>query len=200
MSNQPWEEPEEQEEPEETDYPIVLMRSKPIRIRFAHQTCKDDASWVRLTSFFGDRHLATTMATRDELRAIRDSNAWSSPVPILGIARYASDSDTLLLMVKAEACERIGPFDAEEVELRLGLRFRAAHRQRFPGDLEREARDFFWAVLQGRPQAAITRLFDEARREANRRHEARLRSGGHPPARDIAEGFRRSRIQRGDER
>ena len=78
----------------------------------------------------------------------------------------------------------------------LGNRYRPPRRQKYAGDLDRETRDLFGALLQGSPRVAIARLLQEARHEANWMHEARQRSGGLPLGRDIAEGAQRSRIQR----
>ena len=114
----------------------------------------------------------------------------------MGLARYAEGSDTLLLSLRAEAASRFGPFDSDEAYIWLGYRYRLRGRQEFPGDLDRETRDLFGSLLQGRPDAAIGRLFEESRREADWRHEARVRSGGHPPGRDVAAGLRKNRIRK----
>ena len=190
MSDQPW------EEHEETDYPIAIMRSPPIWIRFQMRGPADDAGARQLVTYFRDRRLAQRRVTPEEFKEIRDSTAWSEPVPLVGLARYAEGGDTLLLSLRAEAASRFGPFDSDEAYIWLGYRYRARERQGFPGDLDRETRDLFGSLLQGRPDAAIGRLFEESRREANWRHEARLRSGGHPPGRDIAEGVWSNRIRK----
>ena len=101
----------------------------------------------------------------------------------------------LLLDLRAEATEQIGWIDSDEAQVWLGNRYRPPRRQKFAGDLDRETRDLFGSLLQGSPRVAVARLFEEARREADWMHEARKRSGGHPPGRDIAEGLQRSRIQ-----
>ena len=189
MSDQPW------EEHEETDYPIAIMRSPPIWIRFQLRGPADDAGARQLVTYFRDRRLAQRRVTPEEFKEIRDSTAWSEPVPLVGLARYAEGGDTLLLSLRAETATRVGPFDSDEAYVWLGYRYRARERQGFPGDLDRETRDLFGSLLQGRPDAAIGRLFEESRREATWRYEARVRSGGHPPGRDISEGLGSNRIR-----
>ena len=52
MSDQPWKE----NDAEET--PIAVVRSAPIRIRFAVRDCAEEKGLLVLRSFFGDRQLA----------------------------------------------------------------------------------------------------------------------------------------------
>lgn len=195
MSNQPWEEPDEQEEPEEQDYPIAIVRSRPIRIRFEVRGPEDDADRKRLVTFYRDRRLAQRPVTQEELQEISGSTAWSEPVPLVGLARYAEGSDTLLLSLRAEAASRFGPFDSDEAYIWLGYRYRPRGRQVFPGDLDRETRDLFGSLLQGRPDAAIAKLFEDARRDASWRDAYRREHDGHEPGRDIAEGVWSNRIR-----
>ena len=190
MSDQPW------EEHEETDYPIAIMRSPPIWIRFQMRGPAGDAGTRKLVTYFRDRRLAQRPVTPEELKEIRYLTAWSEPVPLVGLARYAEGGDTLLLSLRAETASRWGPFDSDEAYVWLGYRYRPVEDQEFPGDLDRETRDLFGSLLQGRPDAAIGRLFEESRREADWRNEARLKSGGHPPGQDIAEGLRKNRIRK----
>ena len=197
MDKQPWEDPDEAED---TDYPIAIVRSPPIWIRFQMRGPADDAGTRKLVTYFRDRRLAQRRVTPEELQEISGSTAWSEPVPLVGLARYAEGGDTLLLSLRAEAASRFGPFDSDEAYIWLGYRYRPRGRQVFPGDLDRETRDLFGSLLQGRPDAAIGRLFEESRREANRRYEARVRSGGHPPGQDIAEGLRKNRIRKENDR
>ena len=189
MDEQPW------EEHEETDYPIAIMRSPPIWLRFQMRGPAGDTGTRKLVTYFRDRRLAQRPVTPEQLKDIRDSTAWSEPVPLVGLARYAEGGDTLLLSLRAETASRWGPFDSDEAYVWLGYRYRPVEDQEFPGDLDRETRDLFGSLLQGRPDAAIGRLFEESRREANWRHEARLRTG-HPPGRDIAEGVWSNRIRK----
>jgi hypothetical protein len=114
----------------------------------------------------------------------------------VGLARYANGNDTLLMSLSAETAMRYGPFDSEEGDIWLGYRFRPMDRQAFPGDLDREARDLFGSLLQGHPDAAIGKLFDGARREANWLHEYRLKHDGHEPGKDITEGLWNNRIRK----
>ena len=194
MSNMPWLDPDE---PEDADVPIAIVRSRPIRLRFVTRGPVDtEGSTSQLMTFFGDRRLARRRVTREEWTEIRSSIAWSEPVPIVGLARYADGDDTLLMSLSAETAVRFGPFDSDEGDIWLGYRFRPSERHAFPGDLDREARDLFGSLLQGHPDAAIGELFDGARREADWRHEFRRRNGGHEPGRDIAEGFWSNRIRK----
>ena len=194
MSKQPWEESEELEE-EEAGFPIAIVRSPPIWIRFQVRGQADDAGTRKLVTYFRDRRLAQRPVTPDELKEIHDSTARSEPVPVVGLARYSPGGDTLLLSLRAETAARMGPFDSDEAYVWLGYRYRARERQAFPGDLDREARDLFGSLLQGRPDAAIAKLFDDARKDATWRHEYRREHDGHEPGRDIAEGLWRNRIR-----
>ena len=200
MSDQPWEESEELEE-EEAGFPIAIVRSPPIWIRFQVRGPADDAGTRKLVTYFRDRRLAQRPVTPDELKEIHDSTARSEPVPIVGLARYSPGGDTLLLSLRAETAARMGPFDSDEAYVWLGYRYRARERQVFPGDLDRETRDLFGSLLQGRPDAAIGRLFDDARRDASWRDAYRREHDGHEPGRDIAEGVWRNRVrQQGGDR
>ena len=200
MSDQPWNQSDEWEESDDMAVPIALVRSRRIRLRFDVRQLQNADGASKLVTYFRDRRLAQRRVTPEELQEIRGSTAWSEPVPLVGLARYAEGGDTLLLSLRAEAASRFGPFDSDEAYIWLGYRYRPRGRQVFPGDLDRETRDLFGSLLQGRPDAAIGRLFEESRREADWRYEARMRSGGHPPGRDIAEGLQRSRIRKGGNR
>jgi hypothetical protein len=131
----------------------------------------------------------------EQYRDLLRTNAAKEPVRITGLARHAAPGGALLLMIMLAAREDLGLFESEPLEFNLGVRHRREDQLQFPGKLEREARDFFGSILQGHPNSAINRLFEAARREANHRHEARLRSGGHAPGRDIADGLQRNRIR-----
>ena len=192
MDKQPWEEPDQAEE---TDYPIAIVRSPPIWTRFQMRGPADDAGTRKLVTYFRDRRLAQRRVTPEELKEIRDSTAWSEPVPLVGLARYAEGGDTLLLSLRAEAASRFGPFDSDEAYIWLGYRYRPRGRQVFPGDLDRETRDLFGSLLQGRPDAAIAKLFEDARRDASWRDAYRREHDGHEPGRDIAEGVWSNRIR-----
>ena len=192
MDSMPWEEPEE----EETDYPIARVRSRPIRLRFAVRRIPDTGDTSRFVTFFQDRRLAQRRVEPEELKEIRDSTAWTEPVPIVGLARYSPGGDTLLLSLRAESATRLGPFDSDEAYVWLGYRYRRREHQAFPGDLDREARDLLGSLLQGRPDAAIAKLFEEARRDASWRDAYRRDNDGHEPGRDIAEGFWSNRIRK----
>jgi len=189
MSDQPWTE----NDAEET--PIAVVRSAPVRIRFEVRNPADEPDTSRLESFYGARRLARRRVTPENLKEIRECSAWSERVPIVGFGWYVKPGGALLLDLRAEATEQIGWIDSDEGQVWLGNRYRRPRRQKFAGDLDRETRDLFGALLQGSPRVAVARLFEEARREADWMHEARKRSGGHPPGRDIAEGLQRSRIQ-----
>ena len=191
MTDQPWKE----NDAEET--PIAVVRSAPIPIRFEVRNPSDEPDTLRLVSFYGDRRLARRRVTPESLSEIRECSAWSERVRIVGIGWYVAPGGALLLDLRAEATERIGWIDSDEAQVWLGNRYRPPRRQKYAGDLDRETRDLFGALLQGSPRVAIARLFQEARQEADWMHEARLRSGGHPPGRDIAEGVWKSRIRRG---
>ena len=189
MSDQPWKE----NDAEET--PIAVVRSAPIRIRFAVRDCAGEQGMLVLHSFYGDRRLARRRVTPESLKEIRACSAWSERVPLVGYGCYEPSGGALVLELLAEATQPIGWIDSDEGLVWLGHRYRPPRRQKFRADLDRETRDLFGKLLQGSPRAAIARLFEEARREADWMHEARLKSGGHPPGRDIAEGVQRSRIQ-----
>jgi len=190
MSNQPW----DMDDADET--PFAIVRSVPIPIRFEIRDGTDEQDTLTLVSFYGVRRLARRRVTPEGLSEIRECSAWAERVPIVGFGRYEPSCGALVLDLRAEATEQFGWIDSDEAQVWLGYRLRPPRRQKFAGDLDRETRDLFGALLQGSPRAAIGKLFEEARREADWRHEARQRSGGHPPGRDIAEGVQRSRIQR----
>jgi hypothetical protein len=194
MTDMPWLDPDESEE---ADFPIAIVRSRPIRLRFVTRGPVDtEGNTSQLVTFFRDRRLARRSVTREEWKEIRSSTAWREPVPIVGLARYANGEDTLLMSLGAETAMRFGPFDSDEGDIWLGYRFRPSDRQAFPGDLDREARDLFGSLLQGHPDAAIGKLFDEARREADWRHDYRMAHDGHEPGRDIAEAVWSNRIRK----
>ena len=193
MSDMPWLDPDESED---ADFPIAIVRSRPIRLRFVTRGPGNSEGPGQLVTYFRDRRLARRRVTREEWTEIRSSTAWSEPVPIVGLARCTDEDDTLLMSLSAETARRFGPFDSEEDDIWLGYRFRPTDRQAFPGDLDREARDLFGSILQGHPDAAIGKLFDEARRQADWRHEYRLKNEGHEPGRDIAEGVWTNRIRK----
>jgi len=200
MSDRPWEEREWFEEREGTEASIAIVRSAPIRLRMTRESLGNRTGCQRLTWYLRDRRIATRDLEGEEIRLFTDSTLWREPVELVGLARYGLGG-RLLLMLLAEARHRHGPFDSEVLEYNLGYRYRAPERQRFPGDLERETRDFFGSLLQGPPTSAISKLFEEARKQADWRHQFRLENDGHEPGRDIAEGVWRNRIrQKGGDR
>ena len=183
------------EEREEPERPIVLMRSAPVELHFWNQGQDEASGRVRIATYLRTGLLARTTMDAEQFYVLRRSNAAREPVRITGLACYSGPGEALLLMLQVEAREDLWLFESEPLEFKLGVRHRTEDQLQFPGNLEREARDFFGSILQGRPDAAIERLFEAARREAVLRHEARLQSGGHEPGRDIAETVWSNRIR-----
>ena len=180
---------------DEPEMPIVLLRSAPLRLTFRERGRDEASGTVRVATYLRTGLLARTTMDLEQFYVLRRTNAAKEPVCITGLARYSEPGGALLLMIMLEAREDLGLFESEPLEFNLGVRHRREDQLLFPGNLEREARDFFGSILQGSPNAAIERLFEAARQEASFRHEARIRSGGHPPGRDIAEGLQRNRIR-----
>jgi hypothetical protein len=184
MFLQPWEEPDGPEKP------ITVVRSVPVPIRFEVRTAKEEPRAIGLVSFYGKRRIAMASVTPDRLQELTSSPIWSQPVTLEAVGSYEPESGALVLSLYADVSERLGWVESEEQQIWIGCRYRGKGWQRFPGQLERETRDFFLTLLQGNPRIAIGHLLEEARQESVRRHKARQRSGGHPPAGDIAEGVR----------
>ena len=186
---EPW------KEPERPEAAIAVVRSAPIPIRFEVRTTEDDPDAIGLVAFFGERRLAMHPVTPDRLDAIQASPAWQRPLSVRALGSYEPNSGALVLCMYAEVTERWGWIESEEMRIPLGCRYRGREAQAYPGELERETRDFFLSLLQGNPRRAVGQLLEDARREALHRERARLRNGGHEPGRDIAEGFGRNRIR-----
>lgn len=187
---EPW------KEPEGPETAIAIVRSAPIPIRFEVRTTKDDPDAIGLVAFFGERRLAMRPVTPARLEAILASPAWHRPLVVTALGSYEPETGALVLALFAEVTERWGWIESEEMQIPLGCRYRGRQAQAYPGELERETRDFFLSLLQGNPRRAVGRLLHDARRESVRRHEHRLRNDGHPPARDIAEGLGKNRIRK----
>jgi hypothetical protein len=207
MSHQPWEEPEE----EETEAPMAMVRSEPVRIRFEVRTTLDDAEAIGLVSYFGDRQLAMRPVIPERVDAIRESDVWSEPVTLVGIGSYEPGTNFLVLSLYAEFTQRIDWHESEVMTIALGTRYRGPHHQRYSSDLERETRDFFFSLLQGNPRVAIEQLFEAARKESVARQTAQRKSAmrkkmmakwghlarQHPPEQDTADGVEGPEANRG---
>ena len=158
---------------EEPERPIAVLRSRPVRLRFEPRTTRDDPKALALATYYGDRRIAMTPTTPARYKEIVRHPAFQRPVRVVGLAFDETDDGYLVLGFYAEVSERYGWHESEIEELFLGTRFRGRARRRYPDDLEREARDLFLSILQGRPRVAIEQLCEAARKEADWRAEWR---------------------------
>jgi hypothetical protein len=158
---------------DEPERPIAVLRSRPIRLRFEPRTSRRNPDALGLATYYGDRRIAMTPVTPERYRAITRHPAFEEPVRVVGVAFDQTDDGFLVIGFTAEVSERYGWHESEIEEVFLGTRFRGNARRRHPDDLEREARDFFLSILQGRPRVVVEQLCEAARKEADWRAEWR---------------------------
>ena len=189
--------------------PIAVVRSEPVRLRFERRYDRDLPDAHGLVTLYRDRRIAMAPVTPDRLRALGGMAGLRAPVRLVGMGGYLDGDDVLALAIYAEVTERYGWHESEEDEVFLGTRFRGRARWRFPGDLERETRDLFLALLQGPPHAAIEELCEAATKESVAMHpiwercrrqavEDGLPPTAYKPGSDIAEGLWTRRWKKAD--